>query len=238
MIVHTPDLTIRARAFSRLALLLPSLALLPATATAQSEDELRTAFEGRRVVVRLDLPATAKGLDVRPGESRPVDYPSLAKRYKSSGIGIRAGDTALVTKVKVKDDLIEFQLDGGGYGTFGDRATEPTGATPPMLGESDEERQLRKLEKTERDPAKQREYRAQLARARSERERSNALTSAVAQGSEIELERYRRERAAMGGSRINLRWERRVPDAALTPDGLRELLAKYVTVLPEQVAVE
>jgi hypothetical protein len=29
----------------------------------------------------------------------------------------------LVTKVKVKDDLIEFQLGGGGYGTFRDDAS-------------------------------------------------------------------------------------------------------------------
>jgi hypothetical protein len=36
---------------------------------------------------------------------------------------VRRGDQVLVTKVKVKKDLIEFQLGGGGYGTFGDDAS-------------------------------------------------------------------------------------------------------------------
>jgi hypothetical protein len=200
-------------------------------AAAQSEEILRDAFEGRRVVIHFDLPATSRGLDVRPCTTRPVDFPALAKRYKRHGIALKSGDTVLVTKVKVKDDLIEFQLDGGGYGTFGDRVTEPGMDGPVFLGPSDEERLLSKAEKAERDPAKKREYREKLARARAERERTEVLATAVARQGEIDAERYRRERALMGGSRINLRFDRHVPESALTPDGLRALLQEYVTVL-------
>ena len=102
-----------------------SFALLVLVATAppgfaQSEDQLRTFFEGKTVRVKIEMPGTEDGVDVYPGTAHPIDFPKHATRLKRAGTALRRGDEVLVTKVKVKKDLIEFQLAGGGYGTFGD----------------------------------------------------------------------------------------------------------------------
>jgi hypothetical protein len=101
-------------------------ALVAATAVAarpvyaQDEAHLRKALEGRRITVKLDMPATQEGVDVFPGSNRPVNFDEVGKRMKKEGVAIKDGESARITKVKVKNDHIEVQLNGGGYGTFGD----------------------------------------------------------------------------------------------------------------------
>ena len=97
--------------------------LVPGTLHAQSENALREYFEGRTVKVKLAMPGTEDGVDVYPGTSKPLDYPRHASRLKQYGTALKPGADALVTKVKVKSNLIEFQLDGGGYGTMGDETS-------------------------------------------------------------------------------------------------------------------
>jgi hypothetical protein len=92
---------------------------------AQDEAALRSYFEARTVIAKLAMPAAEAGVDVYPTAQPSVDYPEHAKRLKKYGIAIQPSQPALVTKVKVKGKLIEFQLDGGGYGTSGD-PTNPT----------------------------------------------------------------------------------------------------------------
>jgi hypothetical protein len=87
---------------------------------AQDESRLRKALEGKRITLKMDMPATSEGVDVYAGSSRPVDYDKVGKRMKKEGVALRDGEAARITKIKVKDDLIEVQLNGGGYGTFGD----------------------------------------------------------------------------------------------------------------------
>ena len=87
---------------------------------AQDEGRLRKALEGKRITLKLDMPATSEGVDVYPGGSRGVDFDKVGKRMKKHGIALRDGESARITRVKVKDDMIEIQLNGGGYGTFGD----------------------------------------------------------------------------------------------------------------------
>src|SRR5512143_2822405 len=61
----------RMRPVHLVGLLLPFVSALPLA--AQGEDELRDAFEGRMVTVKLDMPATSKGVNIRPQEHRPLD---------------------------------------------------------------------------------------------------------------------------------------------------------------------
>src|SRR5712692_9870776 len=89
-------------------------------AAAQDEATLRSFFEGKRMALKIDMPGTSDGVDIRVDSSRPLDYGRYGDRLKEYGAAIRAGQSATVTLVKVKKDLIEFQLDGGGFGTFGD----------------------------------------------------------------------------------------------------------------------
>src|SRR5262245_22405146 len=89
-------------------------------ALAQNEAALKAFFEGKRVTVRIDLPGTSDGIDVQAGERNAINFKDYRNNLKRYGTSIYAGDTSTVTLVKVKRDLIEFQLGGGGYGTFGD----------------------------------------------------------------------------------------------------------------------
>ena len=104
------------RALGTCALLLVSA--LPAV--AQSESELKQFFEGKSVLVKIDMPATQEGIDVFPDARRSMDMNQYSQRLKSYGVAIHNGESVMVTRVRVKDKLIEFQLAGGGYGTFGD----------------------------------------------------------------------------------------------------------------------
>src|SRR3989454_12498269 len=142
-----------------------TLALLVLVATAppalaQSEDRLRAFFEGKTVRVKLEMPGTEDGVDVHPGTAHPIDFPKHATRLKRAGTALRRGDEVLVTKVKVKKDLIEFQLAGGGYGTFGD--DDNPNVFVPAASKTEREKNLEKdLEKTT-DPARRRTMREEL----------------------------------------------------------------------------
>lgn len=93
-------------------------------ATAQSEEHLRAAFEGTVVAPKIDMPASSSGIDVFPAEPLVVDLPRLRASLASNGIALKAGARATVTRVRVKKSHIEFQLDGGGYGSLSDALTQ------------------------------------------------------------------------------------------------------------------
>ena len=99
---------------TRALLLIGSLTLLAQPVLAQSEEALRRAFEGKTVVVKIDMPATERGIDLYPRGQRILNFEDYSGRVKDHGIALRSGTPVMVTKVKVKDDLIEFQLGGGG----------------------------------------------------------------------------------------------------------------------------
>src|ERR1700678_4216913 len=99
-------------------------------AFAQNADMLSGAFEGKQVVVKMDMPGTQKGVDIYPGRPQPLDVKSYADRLKDYGISLQKGDSVMVTKVKVNKDNIEFQLGGGGFGTARDNTDTAVHFTP------------------------------------------------------------------------------------------------------------
>jgi len=212
-----------------------TLALLVLVATAppalaQSEDRLRAFFEGKTVRVKLEMPGTEDGVDVYPGTAHPIDFPKHATRLKRAGTALRRGDEVLVTKVKVKNDLIEFQLGGGGYGTFGD--DDSPNVFVPSASKTEREKNLEKdLEKTT-DPTQRRKMREELDALRRDRQREDARNQAEAAQAEQTKEANIRQRRAEGGSRFNLRYKPVVPADALTPDGVMRALAEYVDFSP------
>lgn len=94
--------------------------MMVARADAQDERHLKQAFEGKRITLLIEMPASQEGIDIIPGSRRPLDFEKYSGRLKKHGTAIREGERAMITKIRVKDDLIEVQLGGGGYGTFGD----------------------------------------------------------------------------------------------------------------------
>jgi hypothetical protein len=207
--------------------LAPVLALTVAfPLAAQSEAALREHFEGRTVTVKQPMPGTEEGVDVYPGTPRPLDYPKYAQRLKDHGTAIRAGESAIVTKIKVKSKHIEFQLDGGGYGTMGDQTSSnvSTEATPKTRREKNLEAEL----KRETDPAKRRGIREELDDLKREREREDARNRAAVAEAEEHRKQNIRERRLEGGSRFNIRYRDPLPADALTPASIMAALSAYV----------
>ena len=212
----------------RLALL--ALVLLAGRLSAQSEDQLRRFFEGKTVIIKLDMPGSDDGVDVHPGTSMPVDFPKHASRLKRYGIAIRRGDESLITKIRVKNDLIEFQLGGGGFGTFGDddNSSVSTGSVPKTV----RERNLEKDVTTVTDAAEKRKMREELDALRKDREREEGRRRVEAAQAQQIKESNIRQRRVEGGSRFNLRYKPNVPPEAMTSDGMMRSLAEYVDFGP------
>ena len=201
---------------SRLALV---MLLVAAPLQAQSEAELRQTFEGQRVTLRLAMPGTEEGVDIYPGTSRPLDYPRYAERLKKNGTAMDVGEGAMITKIRVKSKHIEFQLDGGGYGTMSD---ETSTSVPVRSAEkSKRERNLEAELKRETDPVKRRAIKEELDDLENERVREDSRNRAEVADAEEQKKQNLRQRRLDGGSRFNVRYRDQVPGAALTPAGLQ-----------------
>ena len=198
---------------------------LAAPAAAQTEELLKDHFEGHRVTVRMDMPGTSDGVDVHADARRAIDFGKYKDDLKRYGTAIRAGAAVVVTLVKVKKDLIEFQLGGGGFGTFGDDTS--TSVYLPLLDKSDRERDLEQRIRDEEERDRRRRMERELSDLRDRRERENRrITAERERLSEQKRERIAEERLR-GGSRFNIRYEDRVPNG-MRPEDLIASLAEYV----------
>ena len=198
---------------------------LAAPVAAQNEAALKSYFEGKRVTLRLDMPGTSDGVDVQVDDGRSVDYQRYGNDLRRYGTSIHAGESVSVTLVKVKKDLIEFQLGGGGFGTFGDDTS--TSVPMRLVEKSEREKNLEKRVREEDDRSRRRELQRDLDDLRDRRERANLrITEEHEQAEELKRERIADERLR-GGSRFNLRYADRVP-ADMRPEDLIEALTEYV----------
>jgi hypothetical protein len=208
------------------AVLLSTLAV-PMVARDRDRDHiiLKDFFEGRRVTVRLDMPATSDGVNLHLDARRFINFDEYRDDLRRYGVAIRAGESALVTLVKVKNDLVEFQLGGGGYGTFFDDTD--TSANIPFIEKSDRERSIERRLREENDRDRRRQLERELDVLRDRRERDNRQIRAERE----RLSEYKRDRIAFrrlqSGSRFNLRYRNRVP-SDLRPDDIMAALAEYV----------
>ena len=211
--------------------ILAALMALAAPLQAQNEAMLRQAFEGKVVAVKIDMPATQQGVDVYPLDQIPVDFRDVAQRLKDNSTALRIGQQVMVTKVVVKKNShIEFQLGGGGYGTFGDNTS--TDVSVVSQSETKAEKALRDSIKHATGPTKRKQFEKELASLREERERENARAEAEAKQAQSVMEANLRAKRAESGSRFNVRYRNGIPGDALTPDGLMRALAQYVDFGP------
>jgi hypothetical protein len=213
---------------SRRVLSVLCLGLIAAIATpaaAQDEAALRSFFEGRRVVVAIDMPGTSDGVDVHADSSHPLDYQQYGERLKAYGTAIHARESATVTLVKVKKDLIEFQLGGGGFGTFGDDTS--TSVHIPYVEPSKRERDLDRLIRDEDDKHRRRQLEEERDELRERRERANRRIDVERAVAETHKRELLAERRLAGGSRFNLRYENAVP-SGIKPEEVMAALAQWV----------
>ena len=199
--------------------------LVAPCAFAQSEDTLKEYFEGKTVVVKLDMPATQNGVDVYADARRPLNFAEYSVRLKAAGIAIRSGDSVMITRIKLKDKLIEFQLGCGGYGTAGDDTS--TSVYIPSTPKSNREKTLEREIKNEADAARKRRMQNDLDDLRREREREDQRNKAASAVASEEKQRRIAEQRLHAGSRFNVRYADGVP-GGVTPGGIMAALADYV----------
>lgn len=195
--------------------------------SAQSgQGALQGYFVGRQVRLKIDMPGTAKGVDLRVEASDPMDWKQYSSRLRESGPAIRSGDRSTITTIVVKKNLIEFQLDGGGFGTFWDDSS--TTVMPYHVGKSDYEKRLERDIGDTTDDRRRRELQRELDRERSRRDREQAADNRAAMIASQMKQQQVADKRMRGGSRFNLRWAGNIPADQLTPDALMKLLETYV----------
>jgi len=202
-----------------------SVASLPSGAQG-GQSALQSYFVGKQVKVQIDMPGTQQGVDLRVERADPMDWKAYSNRLKENGAALRSGDRATVTTLVVKKNLIEFQLDGGGFGTFWDDTR--TTVTPYHVDKSGYEKQLERDVSNTSDPQKRRDLQRELDRVRDRREREQRADDRAAQiASQIKAQEVADKRLR-GGSRFNLRWSGSIPQDQLTPEAVMKLLDGYV----------
>ena len=205
-----------------------SLALmaLPGPLPAQSAADVQNYFQGKQVQLKIDMPGSQQGVDLRFDRGTPMDWKQYSSRLKKFGVAIPKDARSTVTTITVKKDLIEFQLDGGGFGTFGDDTNTTVNATP--VEKSNYEKQLERDIANTDDPDQKRQLQRDLDRERDRRQRQDNANQRDAQiASQIKSQQVAQNRV-QGGSRFNLRWSGSIPAEQLTPDAVMKLLAPYV----------
>jgi hypothetical protein len=202
-----------------------TLAVLPANAQG-GQSALQSYFVGRQVKLQIDMPGTQQGVDLRMDRDDPMDWKSYSNRLKQFGPAIRSGDRSTITTIVVKKNLIEFQLDGGGFGTFWDDSS--TTVTPYHVDKSSYENQLETDLRNTTDPQRRRDLQRELDRVRYRREREQSADDRAAMiASQLKAQQVADKRTR-GGSRFNLRWPGNIPPDQLTPDAVMKLLVDYV----------
>ncbi len=191
-----------------------------------SAPSIEAYFSGKMVVLKIDMPGTQKGVDLKFNKPSPMDWKEYGSRVKQFGIAIHKGDSARVTSVVVKGDMIEFQLDGGGFGTFGDDTTTTVAAKP--VDKSQYEKDLEKQISDTDDPDKKQSLQRDLDRERARREKQDAANQRAAQVASQMKAASVADNRARGGSRFNLRWSGSIPADQLTPEAIMKLLSEYV----------
>jgi hypothetical protein len=200
--------------------------LQAAPVAAQTEQDLRKAFEGRYVIVKMDMPATQKGVDMFVGREPAVDFNTYSTRIREFGIALHDGDRVLVTAVRVKKKNIEFQLGGGGYGVWGDDSGY---VYVPTVYKSDREKDLEKRIKDERDPDRRRRMQRELDDLRRDRERENRDNEAQKRDLEEQKKGEIAQKRLGAGSRVNL-WfpDDRLSLGAPNPRELQGMLSQVI----------
>lgn len=202
------------------------LLLLYVPLFGQDEMALRRFFEGKKVRVKLDMPASHLGVDVVFKGDPPVNFREYGQRTKKFGISLREGDSVMITTVKVKDKVIEFQLGGGGYGTFGD---DSGSVGYSSVTKSSREKDLEKELKNTTDARRKDELRREIGRLESARRYEDSRRRDEARRLEVIKKAEVAEKRKDAGARFNLRFpEHYLREAPPTPGLVVSMLEEYV----------
>jgi hypothetical protein len=203
--------------------------LIAAPVWGQDAQSISQFFEGKQVLVKIDMPGSQQGIDIYPQKGGMLDAKAYGKRMKSFPAALHNGQTVMVTTVKVKDKLIEFQLGGGGFGTFGDDTDTSIKFTPAPKSdrEKDLENQLANTDDRDKRTYLQRELDSVRRRRERDDQRNKAIAADTAREKKYQVDQDRMK----GGSRFNLKYDGKVP-ADITPQDIMAVLSQYVSFPP------
>ncbi len=202
--------------------------LVGAPLYAQSEAHLQQAFVGKTIAPKLDMPGASAGVNIRPEATPPTDAREQARLFTNYEVGAKAGQPIKITRIKAKDDMIEIHLGAGGFSTWGSRP-QPVTPTP----KSEREFGLEVAYGAATDAFQKAEIRKEIETLKNQR----------AIQDQKQRERYDRAMEAYrqgqrdSGSRFNLRFKKKLPPDALTPEGFLNYLAPYVDFSPPAVVL-
>ena len=214
-------------------LILLLAAALPAL--AQSQRELKRYFEGTDLVVRIDMPATKDGVEVRTNKAPRVNVKEHNKKLDRYGAAYRDGEVARVSQILIKKEKIILLLGQGGYNG---RVPKSTGRvriqpTPKSKEEAQLESELIELPRGFYEIRRIAE--AELDHYRAEREEEDARRYEEAVKA-ADANRYRAlETARRAGSRFIIKFKKKNRRTLLTPEGLTDVLREYVDFSPQAV---
>ncbi len=193
---------------------------------AQSEEILKSALEGKRVEVLIDMPATEEGIDLYVDIPNPMNFGEYSDRIKSKGVSIRTGDIVMITKIKKKRSHIEIQLAGGGYGTFFD---ESAAVMTDNITKTSREKELEKiLDDKNYNGSNKKTLEKELKDLRRDREiEQSKLNRDASMQEEIKRSRIDAKRQ-QGGSRFNIRYDYKITESELTVESVMNALREYV----------
>lgn len=206
-----------------------AMLLVVAPLRAQDGQALSQFFEGKQVVVKIDMPGSQQGIDIFADRGGALDAKNYAKRMKNFPVALHSGDAVMVTLVKVKDKLIEFQLGGGGFGTVGDDTDVSVKFTPAP--KSDREKELESQLSTTDDSDQRLNIQRELDYLRRRREHDDERNKAMAEDAAREKRDRVDQDRMRGGSRFNLRYDAKVP-AGVSPQDVMAALGQYVSFPP------
>lgn len=204
-----------------------ALILLPLIVFSQSESILKSSLEGKRVEVLIEMPATSEGIDLYVDKANKMKFDNYSQRLKEHGIALYPGDIVMITKIKKKSKHIEFQLAGGGYGTFGD---EDGSVWSNSVPKSSREEQLEKLlsdkdNKVENESELKKELRDLKRQRELEQDKANRDAALQSEMKKSRLQEQKRQ----GGSRFNIRYDNKVGAEELTVESIVNALQEYVS---------
>jgi hypothetical protein len=201
-----------------------ALAASAQNAREQAQATLIKAFIQKNVVVKVDMPAVNKGVEVLADKQNSTDAGKNRKRLAAFGTAIRSGDTAMVTNIRVTKDEISLELDGGGLPEIS-LAGRGAVQTRPSTTETAAMARINRAGDSSKRDLEQEHSRVKYESA--VRKRNDALATAVNETQRQEAMERARAAGPKMGSRFVIKFDRSDP-SSVTPDELKRLLADYV----------
>jgi len=84
----------------------------------QAQQQLAALFLNKQLIAKVPFPAHQSGIDLKTDGT--YDTWLATRMIKDHGVGIEVDEKASVTNVKLKGNMIEIHLNGGGVGSLGD----------------------------------------------------------------------------------------------------------------------